>query len=159
MAQANLYIDLCGRPYSLADLDDEERQLIRECESFAGENSDWGVYHNFWLPRVDLLYSQRGLSRREILQTSVYRIAQDIGGRLQVASGEARAPDYRDELSELIRNQYATKRDFCATTGLSEDMLSHVLAKRKHLSIDTLTDALAKIGYTIHIQPLPNVKT
>jgi hypothetical protein len=36
-------------------------------------------------------------------------------------------------------------------------MLSHVLAKRKHLGIETLTDALAKIGYTIHITQMPDI--
>lgn len=32
-------------------------------------------------------------------------------------------------------------------------MLSHVLAKRKHLAVDTLADALAKIGYMLRIVP------
>jgi hypothetical protein len=33
-------------------------------------------------------------------------------------------------------------------------MLSHVLAKRKHMSIQSLSDALAKVGYTIQITPI-----
>jgi hypothetical protein len=28
-----------------------------------------------------------------------------------------------------------------------------VLAKRKHLAVDSLAEALAKIGYTLHIVP------
>jgi hypothetical protein len=35
-------------------------------------------------------------------------------------------------------------------------MLSHVLAKRKNLSIQTLADALGKIGYSLHIAPIPD---
>jgi hypothetical protein len=34
-------------------------------------------------------------------------------------------------------------------------MLSHVLSKRKHLAIDTLADALARVGYSIHIVEAP----
>lgn len=33
-------------------------------------------------------------------------------------------------------------------------MLSHVLAKRKNLAIDTLAEALAKVGFAIHIMPM-----
>ncbi len=33
-------------------------------------------------------------------------------------------------------------------------MLSHLLAKRKHLGMQSLSDALAKIGYAIHIAPI-----
>ncbi len=35
-------------------------------------------------------------------------------------------------------------------------MLSHVLAKRKHLAIQTLAEALEKVGYGLHIAPLPD---
>jgi len=38
-------------------------------------------------------------------------------------------------------------------TGLSEDMLSHVFAGRKHLAIDTLEESLHRIGYALHIVP------
>ncbi len=30
-------------------------------------------------------------------------------------------------------------------------MLSHVLARRKHMSLDALTNALDRIGYKLHI--------
>jgi hypothetical protein len=50
--------------------------------------------------------------------------------------------------------RFKTRREFCEATGLSEDMLSHVLARRKHLAIDTLSSALEKVGYTLHIGPL-----
>jgi hypothetical protein len=38
---------------------------------------------------------------------------------------------------------------------LAEDLISHVLARRKHLAIDTLTEALDKIGYRLEIRPTP----
>jgi hypothetical protein len=37
-------------------------------------------------------------------------------------------------------------------------MLSHVLARRKHLSLESLTEALARIGYTLQIMPLQPVE-
>ena len=61
--------------------------------------------------------------------------------------------DYRDALETLISDKFKTRKRFCDATGLSETMLSHVLARRKHLSIDALTDALAKIGYRLRILP------
>jgi hypothetical protein len=155
--RANVYVDLYGTAHSLADLSEEERSVIDSCDSFARQHSDWNRYGNFWMPEVVKLYSKRGLSRREITQTVVWRVAQDIGSRLGIASGHVRAPDYRDEIEDLIRTRYRTKREFCEATGLSEDMLSHVLARRKHLAIDTLEEALGRIGYTLRIMPAPTL--
>ena len=75
--------------------------------------------------------------------------------RLAVAQGVARNPDYRDEIEELIRTRFKTRREFCEATGLSEDMLSHVLARRKHIAIDTLSEALSRIGCFLRIVPQP----
>lgn len=55
----------------------------------------------------------------------------------------------------MIRTHFHTRREFCEATGISEDMLSHVLAGRKHLAIDTLSQALARIGYRLQITPRP----
>lgn len=92
-----------------------------------------------------------------MIQSPLWRIVQDIGARLHIESGLARAPDYRDELEQIIRERFSTRRAFCEATGLSEDMLRHVLARRKHLAIDTLTDALGKIGYSLRIVPSPTL--
>jgi hypothetical protein len=55
----------------------------------------------------------------------------------------------------LIRQKFASQRKFCEATGLSEDMLSHVLAGRKDLSLEKLTGALKRIGYQLRIVPAP----
>ena len=60
------------------------------------------------------------------LREALYRLAQDLGSRQQVERGEARVPDYRDELEGIIVSRFKTRRAFCEATGLSEDMLSHV---------------------------------
>lgn len=150
--RAKEYIDLKGQSHALADLDAEERALVRELSAYADIHG-WNDYSNCWMPKVGDFYAKRGLSRQEMRRMIVYRIAQDLGSRLAISEGMAHPPDYRDDLAELIRTQFRTRREFCKATGLSEDMLSHVLAKRKHLAIDTLAAALNRIGYTLHIAP------
>src|SRR5437879_6192279 len=99
-------------------------------------------------------YSTRGLTRRETQRTVPYKIAQYLCGRIGIAAGYVRPSDYRDELEQLIRARFSSRREFCEATGLAEDMLSHVLARRKHLAVDTLAEALARVGYTLHIVPM-----
>ena len=159
MFTANIYKDLNGEALDVSALDDEERELVAELMRFAEKNPDARTanYWNFYVERVGTFYEARGLTRRETTDTVVWHIAQDINGRLLIASGLATVGDYRGELQNLILTKFKTRRAFCEATGISEDMLSHVLARRKHLGIDTLSDALAKIGYTLHIAPLPDV--
>jgi hypothetical protein len=148
-----------GEGYDLSMLDEDERTLVRDLIAFAERHPDarTGEYRNYYIRRVGNFYESRGLSRTEVTETSVWQIAQHIAGRLMVASGVARdSDDYRDKLDELIRKRFGSRRNFCDATGISEDMLSHVLAKRKNLSIQALSDALAKIGYTIQIAQMPN---
>lgn len=148
-----VYVDLDGNAFSMRDLDNEELRVLRSCMRCYQKNPDWGEYHNYWHPKVDELYSARRLSPRQIVDTAVYKIAQDLGLRLMVKQGLARPTDYRDELEDLITDKFSSRREFCKATGLSEDMLSHVLAGRKHLAINTLADALERIGYRIRIVP------
>ncbi len=156
--QSNTYTDFRCREHSLVSLDREELELVERCIQFATDHPKFPEYANWFMPVVGKFYADRGLSRKETTQTLVWRIAQDLDGRLMIAAGLARAPDYRDEIEHLIENRFRSRRDFCEATGLSEDMLSHVLAKRKHLAIDTLADALGRIGYALHIAPLPEAK-
>ena len=43
-------------------------------------------------------------------------------------------------------------------TGISEDLLSHVLAGRKDFAIETLANALERIGYRLQIVPVNGKK-
>ena len=159
MTRNESYSDLYGNTIDISSLDDEERHLIDELHQYAKQHPDFrsGEYWNFYPRRVGDFYERRGLTRRETTVTAVWRIAQDIRGRMMIAAGLARRGDYRNDLELLILRQFPSRRAFCDATGISEDMLSHVLAKRKHLGIDTLSDALARIGYTIHITQMPDV--
>jgi hypothetical protein len=151
------YVDLDGRVLPLAELDAGERELIEKLQARALQGPDWNDYDNYWLSAVDAFYKARGLTRQQVVRTAAYRIGQDLCSRIGIKAGMVRPADYRDELEGLIRERFSTRREFCAATGLTEDMLSHVLAKRKHLAVDTLADALAKIGYTLHIAPQAEV--
>ncbi len=155
MATKTEYVDLNGQIYAIAGFDKQEREVLDKLQAFASRSPQWHEYENLWMPEVAKLYEPRGLSRRQIIDTPLYRIAQDLGSRLGIAQGIMRqSEDYRDELEHLILARFKTRREFCEATGLSEDMLSHVLARRKHLAIDTLNAALEKVGYTVHIAPL-----
>ena len=88
--------------------------------------------------------------------SSIIAGLNSLSGRIAVAQGHARVGDYRDELEILIVTRFKSRREFCKATGLSEDMLSHVLAGRKDLSIEALAKALGKIGYGIRMVPLPS---
>ncbi len=151
--QATGYEDLKGQQWDLTVLDAEERNLVADLQRRVETHPDWNDFDNYWMPRVAALYDARGLSRADSAGTAVYQIAQDLSGRLAITLGLARTPDYRDELRESIRTHFKTRREFCEATGLSEDMLSHVLSGRKNLALDTLAKALHRIGYRIHLVP------
>jgi hypothetical protein len=70
-----------------------------------------------------------------------------------VATGLARLGDYRDDLQELIEDRFPSQRAFCQASAIGEDMLSHVLAGRKDLSLGALTEGLKRIGYRLRIVP------
>jgi hypothetical protein len=147
-----VYVDLQGRKWSLALLDADERALLAELQRRA-EDADWFEFDNYWLSAVVALYEPRGMSRRQLIDTPLFRIAQDLSGRIAIRKGYARIGDYRDELQLLIATRFKNRREFCEATGISEDMLSHVLAGRKDLSLGTLGKALDKIGWTLHLAP------
>lgn len=147
------YRDRRGNEYYLVGLELAEKSLVAELVAEAEKKPNWNSYSNYWMKRVGDFYRERGLSRSEIIQTPGWKIGQDLCGRLSIEQGHSRAGDYRDELQRVAVERFRTRREFCLATGLSEDMLSHVLAKRKHLAIDTLSNALDRIGYELHIVP------
>lgn len=157
MSKKNEYTDRRGDSLDLSKLDRDERELLAELAQFAESHPDARAaeFWNYYPQRVGEFYEARGLTRGETTKTLVWQIAQDINGQLLVAAGLAKdSGDYREKLDALIRDKYGSRREFCELTGISEDMLSHVLAKRKHMSIQALSSALAKVGYTIQITPM-----
>jgi hypothetical protein len=150
-ANQTSYRDLRGREYRLTDLSLDEQAFVRRLIAEAERLDDWNAFDNYWMTELAAFYETRGLTRRQMQETAAYRIAQDLSGRIAVRHGLAEPPDYRDELEDLIHREFATRHAFCEATGLSDDMVSHVLARRKQLAIDTLETALSKIGYGLRI--------
>ena len=158
MIPASNYVALRGDVIAIACLTVAEQEFVAKLKRQANQLGDWNEFENYWTHGLADFYKESGLTRKQIRDRGVYRIAQDLGSRLAVEAGIARLPDYRDELSTLIRTRFKTRREFCQATGLSEDMLSHVLAGRKHLAIDTLAEALGRIGFTLKIMPVQPVE-
>ncbi|MBM4069811.1 MAG: hypothetical protein FJ271_12790 [Planctomycetes bacterium] len=153
MIRAKTYVDLNGREFVVDDLDADERRLLQNIRRQAQRGPDWNAFDNNWLPQVAEFYRRRGLRRRQTIETAIFQIAQDLSSRLGIDQGKTRRADYRDELADLIQARFKSQGEFCKATGLSTDMLSHVLARRKHLGIDTLQSALERIGFTLRIVP------
>jgi hypothetical protein len=153
MHQPDFHLTHIGQPLSLAELDKEERALISRLMRRANAKPNWDDFTNFYMKTVGEFYAARGLSRTETVNTVVWKVAQDLNGRIGIAAGLAEPADYRSQLEELIRARFKTRRDFCKAAKISEEMLSHVLARRKHLSIEALTSALNRIGYCLRITP------
>jgi hypothetical protein len=158
MKANDTYVDLDGNVILLAELDAEERRLVAALRRRARTNPDWDAFDNYWTRVVPEFYRARGVGRKAILRKPVYRIAQDLSSRLGIAAGLIRPDDYRDELEDLIGENFPSRRAFCKATGLSEDVIGAVLAGRGDLSVTALSEALGRIGFRLAIVPAPEVK-
>lgn len=157
------YVDLDGNMVSRAELDAEERALVARLRRRARTQPGWCDFNNFAMRAVGEFYDGRGVSRTKASQTPVFRIALDLGSRLGIAQGKIRAPDYCDQFDyrrqlEHVILQFPSRQVFCKATGISQDMLSHVLAGRKDLSLASLSKALERIGYRLRIMPAAGAK-
>jgi len=150
-------VDVFGYPIDSSQLDGDEQQIVEQLYDEYSEKPDCIEFKKLWWKLVIGLYDQRKLSRKEIVTKPLFKIAQFWDGQLMVEQGLATVPHYREQLRELS-DTYPTRRVFCDATGLSEDMLSHVLHGRKEISIPALDHALSRIGYAIRIVPLAKVK-
>ncbi len=153
MKRNDVYVDLDGNEVSLANLDPEERRLTAQLRRRADSKPDWIDFDNYAFNAVMDVYNAKRTPRKRVKKTIPFRIALDLSARLGIDQGLIRAPDYLDQLEDLVLNHFPSRRAFCKATGLSDSMLSHVLAGRKDLSLAALTKALARIGYQLRITP------
>src|SRR5262245_4349406 len=153
MSKLKVYVDLDGREICLGLLDQEERKLLARIRRRAETHPDWTEFDNYRRRVLGQFYDARGVPRKVARESAVSRVARDLSHRLGLAAGWIEPDDWRGDLEDLIRDRYPTRKAFCEATGLSEDMLSHVLAGRKDLSLASLTAALGRIGYRLRIAP------
>jgi hypothetical protein len=146
-------VDLDGHEIALDALDEAERRLVARLRRRAQTHPDWCDFGNYSMRAVAKFYDERGVSRKAAVRTAVFRIAQDLSSRVGLAEGLIRPDDYLGDLEELVRTKFPSQRAFCEATGMAPDMLSHVLAGRKDLSLAALTRALERIGYRLRIVP------
>jgi hypothetical protein len=158
MKTARVYVDLDGNEIALDGLDAQERRLLARLQRRARTHPDWCAFDNYRMPALIEFYDGRGVSRKALVRTPLWRIAQDLSSRLGIAAGLIREPDYRDDLEDLIREQYPSRRAFCQATGLTKEALNDFLAGRADLSLAELTRALEQIGYRLHIIAAPQRK-
>jgi hypothetical protein len=159
MPRPNVYVDLDGREMCLEHLDAEERKLLARLRQRARTNPDWDEFDNYWTREVQAFYQARGVARKAVPRTILWRIGADLSGRIALTAGMARNGDYRDDLEELVREKFRTRRAFCEATGISEEMLSQLLAGRTDLSLKSFAEALERIGYALRIEALPAEET
>ena len=145
------YVNLYGELIPLDDLDADERGLVNRLRRRARTHQDWCNFNNFAMNAIRDFYDARGLSRTSVGQTPVFRIALDLGNRLGIAEGKVAPPSftYRAQLERLVL-QFPTRAAFCKAAGISRDMLCHVLAGRKDLSLESLSKALGRVGYRLN---------
>lgn len=67
--------------------------------------------------------------------------------------GVSRPADYRDPLAEIIRTRFKTRKEFCEKVNIGEDILCHVLAHRKHFSMESLLAITKTLSYDIKLEP------
>jgi hypothetical protein len=149
---------LQGLELDLTALTAEEEAVFDQARRAYARSPEWHAFKQKWLNEVLSIYDRQKLPRREAVSKPLYRAVQDLGSRLMVQAGYAKMPSYQEQIVAIIEAKFETRREFCEATGLSEDMLSHVLKGRKDVSIATLTDSLRKIGYALAIVPLPKAR-
>jgi hypothetical protein len=158
MSRNEHYVTLDGDELTLAKLDSQERRLVTRMRRLAKRNPGWDEFDNFALNGVQAFYEARGVPRKSIRQRIPFQIAIDLSARLGIAQGFIRPPDYLDQLEDLVLNHFPSRKAFCQASGISPTMLSHVLAGRKDLSLESLSKALERIGYRLRFVPATGTK-
>ena len=141
------YDDLSGRRWSLASLTRRERAFLRAFIRRACSGASWPELSTSWRGRLLKLY--HGRSRKKIVQLPLYAICQDLESRVGIEQGFFRQRDYRDDLAELVRRRFPSRYRFASEAGIDESLLSRVLRKGAHLSIQKLDSAVASLGYRV----------
>src|SRR5262245_33177136 len=139
-ASDSSYEDLSGKRWRLSLLTSPERRFLRSFVKGVNEGVSWPELYSSW--RAKLLKLYKGRSRKDIVRLPLYSVCQDIESRLGIAQGFFRQRDYRDDLAEMISHRFPSRYRFAKQVGIDEALLSRVVRKKAHLSIDKLESVL-----------------
>ncbi len=145
------YKTVTGRTLDLSKLNPQERTLLRAAVTKYRTKPEWCEFTAWWMPR----FAKTGLDR----ESKVYRICQDLEGRLGLAQGKVAPPSYRDSLADLIEAAYGSRYQFCKQTGFDPGQLSRVLNRQGDLSIQSLNEILKKVHGALLIVPEEDLRT
>lgn len=145
------YKTVTGRVLDLSKLNSQERTLLRAAITKYRTNPEWCEFSSWWMPR----FAKTGLDR----ESKVYRICQDLEGRLGLAQGTVAPPSYRDSLADLIEAAYGSRYKFCQKTGFDPGQLSKVLNRQGDYSIQSLNEILKKVHGALLVVPEEDLRS
>lgn len=145
------YETITGRRFDPAALSPSEKKLFTDLMEVHGRNPDWVEFSGFWQELLKKILSK--ISPKERTQHTLYKIAQDLEMRLGIAQGAVAEPDYRDYLSDRIKEKYGSRYRFCREAEIPDAFLSQVLSGKKDFSMDTLRRALKALDLGLALLP------
>jgi transcriptional regulator with XRE-family HTH domain len=144
-ASEAIYETITGAQLPLSRLSEAEYDFLQVVAKKYNAKQDWTRFAAWWNAK----FNASGLT----MDSVVYRICQDLEGRLGINQRKVSPPDYRDYLGELIDAQFSSRQDFCRATGVDPGQLSRVLASRDNLSMKVLLEVLDVLHAQLVIQP------
>jgi hypothetical protein len=144
------YRTLRNAVYDVTALPPEQKKIYEKVKRFSDKRPHWDRFTGFWVRQMDTL--QPALTRKEIVNTPIWKICEDMDSRIAIEQGYARRSDYLDELLDLIESKRRSPRAFCREVGLDEDYLNRVLNKRQPFSLRKLEKVLDALGYELTIR-------
>src|SRR4051812_5723326 len=103
------YRTLSGRRLDLRTLTAAERAALAEVRALHRTRPAWDDFANAWVP----LARARVWGKKKVpVESTFYRVCQDLELRLGVAEGSIAAPDYRDRLAGLIEERFGSRYAF-----------------------------------------------
>lgn len=142
----NRYTTLNNATYDIQSLSTSQKRFMGSVLSYYRKKPHWNEFSNFWTREGRKTW--KGMDKKEVVSQATFKICQDLESRLGIEQGYVRPSDYRDELLKII-GQFPSRYQFCKKMGIDEAFLSHILNKRKNLSITKLQVMLDKLGYRI----------
>ena len=142
------------RTFDLTGLSDEERQFLEAIFEFyrTDPQPEWSEFASKWI---------RLYNKSELASHVVYRICQDLEGRLGVVQGKAAPTDYRDCIGDILkkaREESGEDRDaFCKRVGVKLTSLVNLLEGNRRIPIGTLLKILDELGMTLTVRPTQEI--